>query len=139
MSQENIDLIRAAYAHFARRDLPAIFKLFAEDIEFYQSELLPWGGQYRGLQEVQTFFTKLLHHIDSQVDPYEFVAAGDHVVVIARLIGRVHSNAQPFDLTAVHVWTLRMEKAIRFEVYIDTTQMLRALAGQPSAIADCRF
>jgi ketosteroid isomerase-like protein len=43
MSQENIDLIRVAYAHFARRDLPAVFKLFAEDIEFYQSQELRSG------------------------------------------------------------------------------------------------
>ena len=40
MPQENIDLIREAYAYFARRDLPAIFNLFDRDIEFYQSDLL---------------------------------------------------------------------------------------------------
>jgi hypothetical protein len=44
-------------------------------------------GHFRGLQEVKEFFTKLLHHIDSQVDRYQFVEAGDHIIAIARLHG----------------------------------------------------
>lgn len=36
---------------------------------------------------------------------------------------------KPFDLTAVHVWTFRNGKAVRFEIYIDTPQVLAALKG----------
>jgi ketosteroid isomerase-like protein len=130
MSQENIDLIREAYDNFARRDIASIFSLFDEEIEFYQSELLPWGGHYRGFQGAKYFFENLLHHIDSRVEPREFIEAGDHIVVIARLHGKVRSNANSFDLTAIHIWTLRGSKAVRFEVYIETPTMLRALGKE---------
>ena len=129
MSTDNVDQLRNGYEAFKRRDMPVIFNLFDDEIVFYQSELLPWGGKYHGLQGVKEFFAKLLHHIDSQVDPQQFVEAGDSVVVIARLHGRVRVNNKPFDLSAVHVWTFRNGKAVRFEVYIDTPQMLQALEG----------
>lgn len=127
MDPDNIKLIREAYEKFARRDIAAIFDLFDDGIEFYQTEQLPWGGTYCGIEQVRDFFAKLLHSIDSQVEPREFVEAGDHMVVIARLHGKVQSNARPFDLTAIHVWKLRDRKAVRFEVYIDTPGMLQAL------------
>lgn len=127
MNPNNIELIREAYEKFARRDIAAIFGLFDDGIEFYQTEQLPWGGTYHGVEQVRDFFAKLLHSIDSRVEPREFVEAGDHVVVIARLHGKVQFNTKPFDLRAVHVWTLRDRKAVRFEVYIDTPGMLRAL------------
>ena len=127
MSHENVELVREAYDKFARKEIPAIFELFDDQIEFYQSELLPWGGRYIGVHEVRQFFTKLLQHIDSIVEPMEIVEAGDHVVVIARLHGKVQLHAKPFDMTAVHVWTMKHRKAVRFEVYIDTPRMLQAL------------
>lgn len=127
MSHENVELIRGAYDKFARREIQALFELFDDQIEFYQSELLPWGGHYVGMPQVREFFAKLLQHIDSKVEPQEFVEAGDHIVVIARLHGTVQWHAKPFDMTAVHVWTMKHGKAVRFEVYIDTPRMLQAL------------
>lgn len=129
MSSENVNQLRSAYEAFKRRDLPFIFNLFDENVTIYQSELLPWGGNYHGLQGVKEFFARLLQHIDSQVDPNQFVEAGDHIIAISHLHGTVHSNNKPFDLTAVHVWTFRNGKAVRFEIYIDTPQMLAALNG----------
>ena len=107
MPPTNVDRLRTGFEALKRRDLPVIFDLFAEDIEIYQTELLPWGGHYRGLSGVKAFFTILLQHIESQVDPQQFVEAGDQVVAISRLHGRVRANNNPFDLTAVHVWTFR--------------------------------
>jgi len=41
--------------------------------------------------------------------------------------GRVKTNGQPFDIRAVHVWTLKDGKGIRFEPNVDTPAMLKAL------------
>ena len=130
MSSETSDLIRRAYERFAQRDIAAILDLFDPGIEFYQTEELPWGGIYRGIPEVRDFFARLLQSIDSRVESREIISAGDRVVIIARLHGIALATARPFDLTAVHVWTFRDGKAVRFEVYIDTPGMLRALSEE---------
>lgn len=129
MSQANVNQLRNAYEAFQRRDLPFIFNLFDDASEIYQTEQLPWGGTYRGPQGVKEFFGKLLQHIDSQVDPKQFVEADERLVTISRLHGTTRASGKPFDLTAVHLWTFRNDKAIRFEVYVDTPDMLKALEG----------
>ncbi len=59
------------------------------------------------------FFARLLQSIHLQLEPREFVEVGDRLVVIARLHGKSQSSARPFDLTPVHVWTMRGNSAVR--------------------------
>jgi uncharacterized protein len=125
----NLDLVRGSYEKFARRDIPGGLQFFNDQVEFHQSSLLPWGGTCRGPSQAKEFFARLLQHIDSQVELVQLVKAGDHVVAIGRLHGVTRQRHNPFDLTAVHVWTLNDSKAIRFEGYIDTPSMLAALAA----------
>jgi uncharacterized protein len=127
-----VALIRDGYEAYRHKDLPAILALFDPEIELYQSELVPWGGTYRGHAGAQAFFGKLLAHIDSDVDPDQLLHAGDHIVVIGRSRGRVRATGVPFDVPAVHVWTLRDRRAVRFEAYLDTPAMLAALAALPA-------
>lgn len=128
MSEDSVRLVRAGYAAYERSDYPAIFALLHADFEISQTSLLPWGGNYRGHAEAGNFFRKLNEHLESKVEPLEYVEAGDHVAVIGRLRGRVRANQQTFDLRIVHIWTVKDGQATRFEAYIDTPQMLRALA-----------
>ena len=125
LRHENVDCIVAAVAGI-RKDVPDMSIILHISLSHAVAKKL-----CRGFRELRTGirlkFAKLFQHIDSRVDPKEFVEAGDHVVVIARLHGRVQSNNKQFDMTAVHVWTLRHGKAVRFEVYIDTPKMLKAL------------
>lgn len=74
-----------------------------------------------------SFASKLLENLDSQVEMEELVEAGDRVVAIGHTRGRVRANQREFDVRAIHVWTLRDGKVIRFEAYIDTPKMLEAL------------
>jgi hypothetical protein len=123
----NVETVRALYDAYRRKDIPAIFALLAHDAELYQSDLLPWGATYRGHEEIRTFFTRLTESIDSRVDVEKLVEAGEQVVAIGRSRGRVKKNEREFDVVAVHVWTIREGKVSRFEAYIDTPEMLRAL------------
>ncbi len=132
MSQENLSALRTLYEAYRRKDLPAIFiptlfEVFDPEIEIYQSELLPWGGRYRGHDEAGEFFGRLTRSIDSRLDTEEFVQAGDQLVVLGYSRGHVRASGRPFEVRAVHIWTMRDGKAVRFEAYIDTPKMLRAL------------
>ena len=127
MSQENVILVRSAYEAFRRGDIQAIFSILDPQIEVYQSDQVPWGGRYRGHAEVGNFFSKLTQAIESKVDPDHFVDADDHVVAVGYTRGRVRATGHEFEVPAVHIWTIRGGKVIRFEAYIDNPKMRSAL------------
>jgi len=131
MSRENVKIIQAVYDAFSRGDLQTVFSIFDPDIEFHQSQEVPWGGHYKGLTEVQEFLGKLRTAIESRVEP-EFVDAGDCVVAVGHSKGKVRATGREFNVRAVHVWTLKDGKVIRWESYIDNPKMLSALQSASS-------
>ncbi len=132
MSQQNVKIIQSVYDAFSRSDLQFIFNLFDPDIEFYQSQEVPWGGHYKGLNQIKEFYEKLTTTIESQVEQDQFVDAGDCVVAVGHSRGKVLATGKEFNLPEVHVWTLKDGKAIRCEAYIDNPQMLSALQSESS-------
>ena len=129
MSIEQEELVRSVYDAYARRDLVAALSSFSPEIEFVQTDLLPWGGKYQGIEGAQASLGKLLAHVDSRVEVEELVSAGDQVVVIGRTRGTARTSGAAFDVRAVHVWTVVDGRIVRFEAYIDTPAMLSALRG----------
>lgn len=87
---DDVALVQGVYDAFGRGDVPAIFGLFHPDAGVYQSSRLPWGGSYRGHEELAVFLTKLTGAIDSRVETGQFLADGEgHVVQIGRTSGKV--------------------------------------------------
>jgi ketosteroid isomerase-like protein len=127
MSQSNVEAIQALYRAFLKRELMTILSLVDSGIEIRVSEMLPWGGTYKGLGGLKDFFTKLLDHLDSKVDFTQWIESGDSVVAVGHSHGTVKANGNSFDIAIVHVWHLRDGKAVLFEPYVDTAGMLKAL------------
>jgi uncharacterized protein len=130
MAATNLDLVRSLYDAFARGDQEFIADAFDPEVEFHQTEQLPWGGHYKGYPEgVQPFFTRLKSHVNSRVEVERIWEAGDAVVVVGRTRGQVRASGKQFDLSAVVIWRIRNGKVISFEPFIDTPAMLEALAA----------
>jgi hypothetical protein len=129
MSEANINVVKSLYEAFGQQDRSAIIALVDPMIEIRQSDLLPWGGSYKGLGGLQNFFTKLLTNVESQLDRNQYIDAGDDVVMIGRTHGKTKAKGTAFDMTAVHVWTVRNGKIVDFHPYIDTPAMLKVLAA----------
>ena len=127
VSKKSIEVIAELYEALARRDLPAIMNLIDPEITVSQTELLPWGGEYHGIEGVQQFFTRLFQSVESQLAVEEFVDAGDRVIVIGLSSGRVRATGATFNIRAVHVWTVKGGRGVRFEPNVDTPKMLEAL------------
>ncbi|WP_179382496.1 nuclear transport factor 2 family protein [Streptomyces sp. SA15] len=123
----NIDVVRSIYDAFGRKDIDGLMGLLDPTVEIYQTDQLPWGGRYRGLEGAQEFLGKLVSHIDSAVEPEELVEAGERVVEIGRSRGLVKGTGREFDVREVHVWELRNDKVVSFQSHIDTPEMLRVL------------
>src|SRR5207245_4805830 len=92
----NRDVVAELYAAFARRDLPAVLALADPEIVVAQTDLLPWGGTYRGHEGLKAFTAALLGRVDSRVEVGELVEAGDRVVALGRTKGTVRGTGTPF-------------------------------------------
>ena len=71
-------------------------------------------GVYHGHEELTDFFARLLEVWESgRIEPTDFMASDDEVVVAVRLhlVSRTHGKTMTAD--AAHVWTLRDGKIIR--------------------------
>jgi uncharacterized protein len=129
---DRTQVVRELYAAFEQRDVGAVLRGFDGDIEVFQTEVLPWGGTYRGTMGAASFFQKLAAAVDATVTAEDFFEAGNTVIATARTRGRVRSNDVRFDLRSVHVWTIRDGKAVGIQFYLDTPAMLAALEQAPT-------
>lgn len=129
MSAAGVRLVGEMYDAFARRDATAVLERLHPDVEIRQSELVPWGGHYRGHEGAREFFGRVLGAIDSTVTIERFIDAGDHVAAVGRTRGHIRASGAAFDAAVVHVWTERDGRLARLEVYIDVPAMQAALGA----------
>ncbi|MDP3545107.1 MAG: nuclear transport factor 2 family protein [Phreatobacter sp.] len=125
-----IEVIKAAYDAYGRRDFQAIAALYHPQCELYQSEQLPWGGVYGGHAGLQQFFERLTGAIDTRIVGEVLFEAGDRVVSVGRTRGVARASKTPFELPAVHVYTVDDGTIRRYEAYVDTPGMLQAIGRQ---------
>ena len=86
------------------------------------------GGKYKGYEEVVYFLSKLTETIEPRVDPDQFIDDEEgYVVAVGHSRGSVHATRREFEVPAVHVWTIREGKALKFVAYIVTFQRRVAL------------
>jgi ketosteroid isomerase-like protein len=129
MSQQDVDTIKGAYDAFSRQDIEGVMAAFDDAIEWDLPDTVPWGGVFRGKEEVGSFFASLPEHLDElNVEPHEFYDAGDHVIAV----GRHHGNAggHPFETRFAMVWTMRDGKAVAFKEYTDMVPIAKAYEAQ---------
>ncbi len=95
MSEPDVLVVRSAYDAFARHDIPAVLATFDPGIDWHCPEELPYGGRFRGPEEVLGYFQALTGAFDSVAVLVDQVldAGPDHVVVQGR--DRSRSAASP--------------------------------------------
>ena len=126
MFMSNAEIIEQVYEAFAAEGLGRVLELCDPDCVVTQDAALPWGGRHEGLDGVATFAAALGGTIHSVIATDELFEAGDRVIQYGRSRGTVLANGATFDMPEVHVWTLRDEKVIAAEFYVETPTMLAA-------------
>ncbi|HEY9672486.1 MAG TPA: nuclear transport factor 2 family protein [Waterburya sp.] len=124
----SLEIIKQAYIYLNEKDIPHYFSLMSSNVEFYQTKELPWGGHYRGFDESEVFFSKFSPLIDSEVEISYYIQAGDQIVAIGKTSGVAKQTGKKFSGNLAHVWTVKEQKIVRLEVYIDTDVMKTALS-----------
>ncbi len=127
VSRPAIGVIESIYEAFELRDMPAVFKLFAPDIEIVQSDQLPWGGTFVGHDGARRFLTALTSQINSSLRIDRFITSGDDVVAIGWSRGKVNATGADYRVPVVHVWRVRDGRATHVQFFVDNPLMLAAL------------
>ncbi len=122
MSEQNVDFVKSVYEAFDRGDVPAVLGAFADDVEWFEAEGMPYGGVYHGRDAVaQNVFGPITEDVDGFTLVREnFIASDEAVAVVLRYTGTGKATGKALDVPAVHVWEIRDGKLARFQQFIDT-------------------
>jgi ketosteroid isomerase-like protein len=128
MSQENVEIVRRCYGLGADRDFSTPSELAHPDAVFDLSRNVFNPGVHRGLDGFRHFLEQVDEMWeDFQIDPQEFIDAGDNVFVASRMSGRGRGSGVEFEMRAFAIWTLREGKVLRIAAgYRDRADALEA-------------
>lgn len=136
MTEQNAAAVEDFFSAVARRDIPTALALLHDEVEWVAPASLPYGGRYEGPQEVATgYFRGFLEHVDDDFELHadEVIAAGERVVVRARLQGHGRLSGTPFELPVVQLWSFADGRATRLEYQLDTAALLDAVEARSAA------
>jgi hypothetical protein len=124
MSQENVEIVRAAYAD--ADPLESFASRIAPDAEFDFTAAYPDGPILHGPDEMRRF-REAGPWADIHFDPERFFDVDDErVLVFIRFTSRGRGSGAPAQQRAAHEFTIRKGLLVRFKVYLDRAQALEA-------------
>ena len=132
----NVQFIRHVYDALQRKDAAALAALSRPDIKVHQSNKLPWGGAYMGIEQAMLFFTRVVSYLDSNVHVERMLDAGDCIVTTGRTSGTAKKTGKAFDVPVVHVWKVEESKIVSLHVFLDNPSILPAL--QETGKRECK-
>ena len=120
---EGLHVVQQAYEAFARRDIPALLNLVADEVDWkvVGPASLPHCSLRRNPTEVADFFTDLSSVEELTVfEPREFMEAGENVTVLGYLEAYTRDTNQKFQSEWVNVFTVQNGKITRYRGFSNT-------------------
>jgi ketosteroid isomerase-like protein len=129
MSEENVEIIRRATDAYNRRDSQEAVLYMDPEIEWDMSRIqVPEPGVYRGFGGLLTFLESWDESWEAhEIEPQEFIDAGDQVVLISRQLGRGKMSGVDVEQQLAQVWTLRDKRIVRMTAYPSKADALGAV------------
>ena len=126
MSQENVEIVRAAYDAFNRGDLDAALKDAAPDCELDWSRGVGPNAGVHKLDQMRSFLGDFTDTFESvRVEPDEFIEAGENVVVPQTGYVRGREGVEVTARVSL-VWTCRDGAIVRICLYQQKREALEA-------------
>ena len=128
--KENIQVVQQMYAAFNRRDIPAVLEILADDVDWHSPvtrtapDEISWSKPRKGRNQVATFFKELGAKVQpDKLEPLEFTAQDDRVVVEGKNRGTVRSTGKAYEHDWVMLFTIRQGKIARMWHYYDSIDL----------------
>jgi ketosteroid isomerase-like protein len=129
--EPNVEIVKKGYEALTTGGFESWLALFDEEFVMETpAALASEPGTYRGREGVRRWFAEFYEAMDEvRLNPREFLAVGDRVVVPFEIVARGRATGLETRMPAVQVWHLRDGKAIRLDVYADLEEAMVAAAG----------
>ena len=115
--QQNIELTKMLYEAFGKGDIDTIIDHLADRFvwRFDAPPSVPFAGDYKTPDEVRRgFFGSLAEtQKDQTLNPEEFIAQDDKVVMVGRYSATVTATNKRIDVAVVHIFTSLRSKMER--------------------------
>jgi uncharacterized protein len=118
-----LDVVQQAYAAFGRRDIPALLKLVADEVDWQEAvpASLPYAGLRRNPAQVGEFFAAVDQAEDITVfEVREFIEADENVTAIGYYEATARDTKQRFQTEWVHILTVQHGKITRWRGFYNT-------------------
>ena len=124
MSQENVEIVKAAFRGWNDAGQEGMLSFFHEDFEYLPAEE---GTSVHGLDALRRYWQRFLEAWEEfDLGPTEFLDAGDRVFNGVAINGRGRGSGVEVRMEFWQVWLIRGEMAARCEEYLDRTEALKA-------------
>ena len=118
-----LEIAKQGYAAFGRRDIPALLKLVADEVDWQEAvpATLPYSGLRRNPAQVGEFFAAVDQAENITVfEVREFIEAEEYVRELGYLEATVRDTKQRFQSEWVHVLTVQHAKITRWRGFYNT-------------------
>lgn len=131
--QANAQKVQALYAAFGRGDIDTILANVSDEVTWgteTEATEVPWYPIRRGREQVADFFATLAREVEfTKFNPYQFVGAGDDVLVQLDIDYKLRKNGRSASIGAVHRFTMRDGVVQKFRTFEDTASVRAAWAS----------
>jgi ketosteroid isomerase-like protein len=139
MASQNVDIVRGMLEAYSREGAEAVLEFIHPDFHGeVPPEVSAEPDSYDGHEGVRRYFALFSEVIDDLAfEPYEFIEAGDRVLVVSRLSGRGKGSGIPVEMEAYNVGVVRGDKLAAMSAYGSRDAALEAL-GESDHVASLR-
>jgi ketosteroid isomerase-like protein len=128
MSEENVEIVRLAYAAFNRGDLEGLDEVISADcvMDWSQSQG-PQKGVYHGPDGAARWIAAVQEAFEEfELAPSEYIGSGDCIVVPTRVTGRGRGSGVAVEASGTTLWEIRNGRVDRFVLYQSREEALEA-------------
>lgn len=126
---ENIEIIQQMYKNFGEKNMEAVLSTFDKDVVWIRpgEPAIPFSGVFNGIEGLVKMFTIISQTVKiKSMTHQKIIAQDDTVAVIGSDMADVIATGKSYTSEWVYLYTLKNEKIIHVQVYIDTLELAKA-------------
>ena len=134
--QENTKVAERLYTTFNSGDVEGFLNTFSEDASWDSPDIenVPLETTFSGRGRIGKFLTDIDEHEEFlKIQPNEYIAQGDKVVVLGELHVRSKKTGKEYNSGFAHIITVKDGKATGFLEYFDNAAAGRAHSAAQAA------
>ena len=131
--RKNIKIVKDMFAAFEKGDLKSLIDNLSDNVEWRSPVMavpsgpIFWSKPRHNRQEVEFFFKELLDNTSPRINPVQFTAQDNRVIVEGTDRGSAKATGASYMVDWVMVMTLKKGKVTRCDHYFDTTDIVKAM------------